>query len=72
MKTLEDVMSGGYSTEELDRELRELFATNPKLIAKVERTLETVEEEKRELFRSLLIDNYICDLILLSHYREGL
>ena len=72
MKTLEDVMSGGYSTEELDRELRELFTTDPKLIAKVERTLETVEEEKRELFRSLLIDNYICDLILLAHYREGL
>jgi hypothetical protein len=61
----------GYGTPELERELKLRFSTDPKLIAMVERSLSTVEPDKRETMRELLIETYICDLVLSSHAREA-
>lgn len=71
MEALKELVYGGYDTETLESKLRELFATDKELIAKVNRTLESVEPEKRDIFRELLVDNYICDLVLKSHMHEA-
>jgi hypothetical protein len=68
---LKEIIETGYSTDILEIKLRELFATDKELIGKVERTLESVEPEKRENMRELVIETYICDLVLMSHIREA-
>jgi hypothetical protein len=68
---LKEIIETGYSTDILEIKLRELFATDKELIGKVERTLESVEPEKRESMRELVIETYICDLVLMSHLREA-
>jgi len=71
MDELRELVQGGYDSETLENKLRELFRTNKELIAKVNRTLESVEPEKQDIFRELLIDNYVCDLVLASHMHEA-
>jgi hypothetical protein len=69
--TISELVSAGLSTDQLEAELRQLFATDPKLKAKLDKAVESVEPEKKEVMRSLLVDSHICDLILISHAREA-
>ncbi len=71
MNALKELIYGGYDTDTLENKLRELFTTDKELIAKVNKNLENIEPAKRETFRKLLIDNYICDLVLASHMHEA-
>ncbi len=69
--TVSELVNAGLATDLLEQKLRELFTTDANLISKIEKTLESVEVNKREIMRELLIENYICDLVLASHIREA-
>jgi hypothetical protein len=68
---MSELVQGGYDTETLESKIRHELTTNPKWVAKLDKTVESVEESKREVMRELLIESYICDLVLSSHAYEG-
>lgn len=70
--SIKELIQEGLPTDELEVRLRELFQTDKTLIAKLDKTVEGEPDEgKREILRQLLVDSYVCDLILASHMYEG-
>jgi hypothetical protein len=69
--SMSELVQGGLDTDTLESKIRRELMTNPKWIAKIDRSLATVEESKRETMRELLIETYLCDLVLASHAYEA-
>lgn len=66
-----ELVECGYDTDTLEGKIRHELTTNPKWVAKLDKAVESVEEGKREIMRELLIESYICDLVLSSHAFEA-
>lgn len=69
--SIRELIQEGLPTDELEARLRELFNTDKALIAKLDKAVKNEPEGKREILRELLVDTYVCDLILASHMYEG-
>ena len=63
----------GWGTDDMDKEMQRLFATDPDLIAHVDRTLMQLDEDKRgPENRQLIIDLLIGNVIMACHIREAM